>query len=318
MDAPALFPPIEPYATDWLQVSDLHRIHYEEAGNPEGQPALFLHGGPGVGISPGYRRFFDPAHYRTILPDQRGAGRSRPHAELRENTTWDLVADLEALRKHLGIARWLVMGGSWGSTLAVSYAITHPESVAGVIIRGIFLGRPQEIRWLHEQGASEIYPDEWERYQAPIEEDRADGTVAAYRRLLTGDDEEARRNAAKAWSRWQGATMTLFPDPEALAGMTNDQTALANARIENHFTYHGFFMETENQLLERAGRMADIPCRIVQGRYDVICPMVSAWELAKALPKAELRIVPDGAHSPMDPGMAREMVQGAEDFKGLE
>jgi proline iminopeptidase len=317
MNGNILFPEAEPYSTGYLKVSDIHSMHFEEAGNPQGRPALFLHGGPGVGILPAYRRFFDPDHYQLILPDQRGAGRSLPHAELQQNTTQDLVEDLEKLRFHLGIDDWIVMGGSWGSTLALSYAIAYPESVAGLILRGIFLARPNETVWLHQQGgASQIFPDEWERYLAPVA-GHADNTVTEYYKIFTSGSESEQLAAAKAWARWEAATMTLIPDTEALHEMSDGKTALSIGRIECHYTYNNFFMKTDNYLLENIDRISHIPCRIVQGRHDIICPMISAWELHKALPQSELRIVPDGAHSPMDPGMISELVQSAEDFKEL-
>lgn len=313
-----LYPPLEPFRTDYLTVSDLHSIYYEEAGRPDGRPAVFLHGGPGVGILPGYRRFFDPAYYRTVLFDQRGAGRSKPHAEIRENDTWALVEDLEKLRRHLGVERWVVMGGSWGSTLALCYAIAYPESVKGLIVRGIFLGRSWEVAWLHgDGGAAKIFPDEYERFRAPVSHVPPRDTVAAYYEQLTGDDEATRLAAAKAWSRWETAMATLVTDAAAVEATMGDANALSKARLECHFTHHRFFMKSDNFILENAGRIAGIPCRIVQGRHDPICPTLSAWELHKALPNSELRIVPDGSHSPMDPGMAAEMVEGAEDFKNL-
>ncbi|MGH6948897.1 MAG: prolyl aminopeptidase [Kiloniellales bacterium] len=314
----ALYPSLEPFRTDYLKVSDLHSIYYEEAGRPDGRPAVFLHGGPGVGILPGYRRFFDPEHYRTVLFDQRGAGRSKPHAEIRENDTWALVEDLEKLRRHLGIERWVVMGGSWGSTLALCYAIAYPESVKGLIVRGIFLGRPWEVAWLHEDGgAAKLFPDEYERFRAQVSHVPPRDTVAAYYEQLTGGDQATRLAAAKAWSRWETSMATLVTDAAALEATQRDTNALSKARLECHFTHHRFFMKSDNFILENAGRIAETPCRIVQGRHDPICPTLSAWELHKALPKSDLRIVPDGSHSPMDPGMAAEMVQGAEDFKEL-
>ena len=279
---------------------------------------MFLHGGPGVGILPNYRRFFDPEFYRIILPDQRGAGRSTPHATLEENTTWELVEDLEKLRIHLGIEKWLVMGGSWGSTLALSYAITYPESILGLIVRGIFLGRRSETKWFFEEGgASQIFPDEWELLQIPIPPEERKDLVGAYFKILTGTNEKAMREAAKAWTRWEAATMTLVPDPEAMEKMMAEHSALAIARIECYYTYHDFFMKSDNYLLENAARIRELPCRIVQGRHDIICPAASAWELHKALPKSDLRIVADGAHSPMDPGMIHELVLASEDFKSL-
>ncbi len=318
MEKKTLYPEIEPYTTGYLKVSDFHTIHYEEAGNPEGYPALFLHGGPGVGILPDYRRFFDPNYYRIVLPDQRGAGKSKPHAALQENTTEDLVEDLEKLRIHLGLSQWLIMGGSWGSTLALCYAISYPDNVAGIIIRGVFLARPGEIAWLHQDGgASQIYPREWQEYLAAIPEHEHDDTVKAYYKILTGKDEKARLAAARAWSRWEAAIMTLRPDPKAVDAMINDSAALSIGRIECHYTVNSFFMKTDNYILDNAVKIKHIPCRIVQGRYDIICPMVSAWQLHKTLPESKLRIVVDGAHSPMDAGMIHELVQASEDFKGL-
>jgi len=318
MSREELYPEIEPFRTGTLEVSNLHTIFYEEVGRADGRPALFLHGGPGVGILPGYRRFFDPAHYRLVLPDQRGAGRSTPHADLRENRTADLVEDLERLRAHLGVDDWIVMGGSWGSTLALAYAEAHPDRVAGIIIRGIFLARPFEIRWLHgPDGAARLFPEAYARYVAPIPPEGRVDTVRAYHDLLTIGGEEARGEAARAWARWEASTMTLRPDPEAVEEMVNDRSALAIARIECHYTLHGFFLETENQLLEDAATIAKIPCRIVQGRYDVICPAVSAVDLHRALPTSDLRIVPDAGHSPMEPGMIRELVGASEAFKRL-
>jgi len=315
-DSTVLYPAIEPYDVERLQVSDLHTIAYEQVGNPNGRPALFLHGGPGVGISPGYRRFFDPEHYRTVLVDQRGAGRSTPHAETRENTTWHIVEDLEKLRVALGIDNWIVMGGSWGSLLALCYAIKHPSSVAAMIVRGVFLGRQFEIDWLHSpNGAAHIFPDEWEKYKAPVQD--AEDSVAAYCELLSDDDEHAAMKAARSWTRWEAAMMTLFPDPVALEQMIADHSALSIARIESHFTANNFFLESDNFVLDNAAAMAAIPCRIVHGRYDTICPPISAWELHKALPSSSLIIVPDGAHSPMDGGMTAELVKAANDLRTL-
>jgi proline iminopeptidase len=313
-----LFAEIEPYDTGTLPVSDLHTLFYEQVGNPEGRPALFLHGGPGVGILPGYRRFFDPGFYRVVLPDQRGAGRSTPHAELEENTTEHLVEDLEKLRLHLGLDPWVVMGGSWGSTLALCYAIAYPESVRGIIIRGIFLARPLEIEWLFKEGgAGEIYPDRWEPFLSTIPEDERDDLVGAYHRRMNDEDESVRLAAARAWVTWEGSIMNLLPDPEALAEISRDGSALSIGRIECQYTLNGFHMPSANHILDNADRIREVPCRIVQGRYDIICPTRSAWDLHRALPRSELRIVPDGAHSPLDPGMVHELIQASEDFKVL-
>ena len=313
-----LFPEVEPYVTGELRVSDLHTIFFEEVGNPKGRPALFLHGGPGVGILPGYRRFFDPDVYRLVLPDQRGAGRSKPNAEIRNNTTWDLIQDLEKLREHLGIEDWIVMGGSWGSLLALCYAIKHPQSVAGLIIRGVFLGRPDEVDWLFKGGgAAQIFPDEWERFRAPIKDQPVSEGIAAYLSLLTDEDETVSLAAAASWSRWESSTMTLLPNPKAISEMISDRSVLSKARIECHYTHNGYFLQSTNFVLEEADKIAHIPCQIVQGRYDVICPMISAWKLHQALPQSQLQIVPDGSHSPMNDSMAAALVEASEAFKTL-
>jgi len=312
----SLYPKIEPYNVDHLRVSELHSVAYEEIGNPDGRPALFLHGGPGVGISPDYRRFFDPDYFRIVLVDQRGAGRSTPHAEIRENSTWEIVHDLEALKDHLGVEDWIVMGGSWGSLLALCYAIRHPDSVAGIIIRGIFLGRRFEIDWIHgPRGAARIYPDEWEKYMAPVPE--SDDVVASYCELLASDDESTRDAAAKAWTRWEASMVTLFPDEKALDKALQGPSALSIARIESHFTANNFFLDDDNFVLDNASAIAGIPTKIVHGRYDTICPPVSAWDLHKALPNSELTLVPDGAHSPLDGGMTKELVRAADAMRDL-
>ena len=312
-----LFPPLEPYAVNRLAVSDLHTITYEEAGNRSGKPALFLHGGPGVGILPEYRRFFDPEEWQVVLPDQRGAGRSTPHAELTDNNTWALVEDLEKLRAHLKIDRWVVVGGSWGSTLTLCYAIKHPERVRGMVIRGVFLATQAETDWLFKFGLSEIYPDEWERFRALIPPAERADLVAAYHRRLLSDDEAVRLQAAAAWSRLESATMNLVTDEAVLADFTEPHKALAIGRIECHYTFNRFFMPADNWILENVNRLQGIPLFIVQGRHDVICPVRAAWELHRALPQSQLRIVPDGAHSPLDAGMAGELVAAIEELKNL-
>ncbi|MCB1701115.1 MAG: prolyl aminopeptidase [Pseudomonadales bacterium] len=309
-----LYPPIEPYATGTLAVSERHTLYYEEAGSPNGRPAVFLHGGPGVGIHPDYRRFFDPEHYRVVLLDQRGAGRSKPHAEIEGNTTWELVEDLEKLRRHLAIDNWVVMGGSWGSLLALSYAIKHPASVAGIIIRGIFLGRQAEIDWLFAPGgAAKIYPDEWARFIAPLN-GRQD-VLAAYHELLNQEDPSQALEAARSWSRWEGSMNALFPDPKQLDQMANDHTAVAIARLESNYSVNNFFMPEDNYILDNADTIANIPCHIIQGRYDIICPPISAWDLHQALPHSRLTIVPDGAHSPLDAGMASALVKASDTLR---
>ena len=316
MNTAKLYPEIEPYKISSIAVSKLHTLTYEEVGRPDGRPALFLHGGPGVGILPGYRRFFDPNYYRLVLLDQRGAGRSTPHAELTDNTTWDLVDDIEKLRVHCKVDKWIVLGGSWGSTLALAYAETYPDSVAGLILRGVFLGTQSEIDWLHKHGASEIWPDAWERFSGFIPIAERDDLVAAYYRRLTSTGEQ-RIAAARNWAMWESSTMCLIPDPVAITEMTESDAALSIGRIECHYTHHKFFLKSQNQLIADAGRISKIPCRVVQGRYDIICPVRAAWELCKVLPKSELRIVPDGSHSPMEAPMANELIRATEDFKTL-
>jgi len=313
----SLFPEIEPFKVSSLKVSNLHTVVYEEVGRPDGVPAVFLHGGPGVGILPGYRRFFDPKFYRVILLNQRGAGKSTPHAELHQNTTWDLVDDLEKVRSHCKIDRWIVFGGSWGSTLALAYAQTYPRSVAGLILRGVFLGRPAEIDWLHKFGASEIWPDVWAKYSGFIPESERGDLVAAYNKRLTSSDPELQRTAAKSWALWESSTMCLVQDHSAISEMADSASALSIGRIECHYTHNRFFFKSPDQLLENCNLIQDVPCRIVQGRYDVICPVKSAWDLHKVLPKSELRIVATGAHSPMEQPMAQELVRATEDFKTL-
>lgn len=308
-----LYPDIEPFASHRLPVGDLHELYLEECGNPEGIPALFLHGGPGAGCEPYHRRFFDPQRYRLVLFDQRGCGRSRPHAELTDNTTWHLVADIEAIREHLGIDRWLVFGGSWGSTLALAYAETHPGRVLGLILRGIFLCRDREIRWFYQEGASRIFPDYWQDYLHPIPESERVDLLSAYHRRLTGDNELARLAAAKAWSLWEGRTATLLPNVDVLKHFGSPRTALALARIECHYFVHQTFLEPD-QLLRDAPRLASIPGVIVQGRYDLICPLESAWALHQAWPASELRIIPDAGHSAFETGTRRALVGATDQF----
>lgn len=312
-----LFPEIEPYQTGFLKVSDLHTLYYEEVGHPQGKPILFLHGGPGGGIEKFFRQYFDPKFYRVILFDQRGCGKSTPYAELRENTTWDLVADIEKLRDQLSIDRWVVLGGSWGSTLALAYAEKHPQSVLGLILRGIFLCRDSEIQWFYQDGTSHIFADAWDKYLVPIPLAERHDMVSSYYKRLTSPDEAIRLEAAQAWSKWEASTSHLFLDPEAIEHYEDPQIALAFARIECHYFINKSFMPTPNYLIEQANILQAIPTRIVQGRYDVVCPMVSAWELKKALPAADLRIVPDAGHSISEPGIMRELLQATEDFKTL-
>jgi proline iminopeptidase len=312
-----LYPSIEPFNTGRLPVSPVHTIYYEQCGNPEGRPVVFLHGGPGGGLIPDYRRYFDPAAYRIVLFDQRGSGQSTPHASLEENTTWALVEDIEKLREHLGVEDWHVFGGSWGSTLALAYAETHPTRVRSLTLRGIFLCRPQEIRWFYqeEQGASWLFPDVWEEYRnvIPIEE-RGD-FVSAYYRRLTSEDEAVRLEAARAWSVWEGSTSKLLFDYAMIEKFADPQFALAFARIECHYFMNNAFFSTDNYLIENVGKIRHIPAVIVQGRYDVVCPIKSAWELHRAWPEADYRVVPDAGHSATEPGIVHELISATDRFK---
>ena len=313
-----LFPPVEPYHTDFLKVSDLHTIYYEEVGNPDGQPAIFVHGGPGGGISPAYRQFFNPDKYRLILFDQRGSGKSTPKAALDENTTWDLVADMEQIRTHLGIDRWIVFGGSWGSTLSLAYAETHPERVKGLILRGIFLLRKSEIDWFYQSGASKLFPDRWEKYLAPIPESERDDLLNAYYKRLVSPDHEIRLNAAKAWSQWEASTSKLYMDPDAIDRFGEAELAEKFARIECHYFVNRGFFESENQLLDNIDKIRDIPAVIVQGRYDVVCPVTTAWDLHRAWPEAAFYITPDAGHSMSEPGNLSRLVEYTEKFADLK
>lgn len=314
MSVNALFPEIEPFARGMLSVSALHTIYYEECGNPNGKPAVFLHGGPGAGFSNNARRFFDPKRYRIILFDQRGCGRSTPHAELRDNTTWHLVDDIEKLRAHLQIERWLVFGGSWGSTLALAYAQAHPASVTELVLRGIFMLRRSELLWFYQSGCDALYPDAWETYLSAIPATERGDLMSAYYRRLTSSDPATQLSAARAWSIWEGSTSYLIPEPGYIEATGRDQFALAFARIECHYFVHGGFLNTDAQLLEQVARIRRIPAVIVQGRYDVVCPMRSAWDLHRAWPEAELVVVPDAGHSAFEPGIAAQLVKATERF----
>jgi len=309
-----LYPPIEPFASDRLAVSDLHTVYYEQVGDPAGIPAVFLHGGPGGGLDAGYRRYFDPARWHLTLFDQRGSGQSTPYADLRANTTWDLVADIERLRVHLGVERWLVFGGSWGSTLALAYAQTHPERVTGLILRGIFLLRRKELLWFYQEGASWLFPDAWDKFLAPIPAVERGDLMSAYHRRLTSDDPAVRAEAAKAWSIWEGSTSRLHVDPAYIDHYGDDRFAEAFARIEAHYFVNGGFLRSDTQLLDDASRIAHIPGVIVQGRYDVVCPMASAWELHRRWPASELVVVPDAGHSIKEPGVASALVDATDAF----
>ncbi|MTI18820.1 prolyl aminopeptidase [Rhodobacteraceae bacterium RKSG542] len=310
-----LFPEIEPYASGHLQVSELHRIYWEESGNKNGKPVVILHGGPGAGSSPLMRRFHDPEHYRIIVLDQRGCGRSTPFAELEENTTWHLVEDLEKLRKFLGVDKWQVFGGSWGSTLALAYAQSHPEVVTEIILRGIFTVRRSEVQWFNQWGASELFPDEFELYKSFIPGDEQDDLVEAYHRRLTCDDEAVRLEAARRWTRWEAATLSVIPDPLRVEALVEPQIALAFARIECHYFRNQGFFERQEQLLEDVGRIRHIPAQIIQGRYDVVTPMRTAWELANRWPEAQFVVVEDAGHTMTEPGITQALLAATEAFK---
>ncbi len=309
-----LYPEIQPYDTGRLQVSPRHTLYYEQVGNPDGKPAVFLHGGPGGGSIPNYRRYFDPQRWRVVLFDQRGCGRSTPYAELQENTTWDLVADIEALRSHLGIDRWAVFGGSWGSTLALAYSQTHPAVCSELILRGIFMLRAKEIRWFYQEGASYIFPDAWEDYLQPIPPNERHDLVAAYHKRLTSTDAAVRRRAAQAWAIWEGSTSHLIPAADTKTRFGREQFAEAFARIECHYFINRGFLDQEDQLLKNVERIRHIPGVIVQGRYDVVCPMGTAWELHRVWPEAEFVVVSNAGHSASEVGIVDALVQATDKF----
>lgn len=310
-----LYPEIEPYDSGHLAVDETHEIYYEQCGNPQGKPVVFIHGGPGGGAGEVYRRFFDPSSYRIVLFDQRGCGRSRPYASLQDNTTWHLVRDIESIREHLGIGRWQVFGGSWGSTLALAYAQSHPDRVTELVLRGIFMLRRSELLWFYQQGASHVFPDAWDTYLAAIPDVERGDLMSAYYRRLTSEDEATRVAAAKAWSVWEGTTSHLYPDPEKIADTGKDEFAVAFARIECHYFVHGGFFETEDQLLRGVDALRHIPTVIVQGRYDVVCPARSAWELHQAWPESRLVIVDDAGHSALEPGIRSELIKATDRFR---
>ncbi|AVC43514.1 prolyl aminopeptidase [Francisella tularensis subsp. novicida] len=308
-----LYPEIEPYNQEFLKVSDIHTIYFEECGNPNGKPALFIHGGPGGGIQPSYRQYFNPDKYRVILVDQRGCGKSTPFAELRENTTQDLIEDFEKIRKKLNIDKWMLFGGSWGSTLGLAYAQAYPEVVTELVLRGIFLGREKELSWLYQHGASMVFPDMWEKYIEPIPVEQRKDFISAYYSILTGDGEELKQKAAIAWSVWEASTSKLFVDKKSIDRYGEDKFSLAFARIECHYFKNKLFIE-EAQLLKEADKIKDIPGVIVQGRYDMVCPAVSAWDLHKVWPVAELNIVADAGHSISEPGILEALVRATDKF----
>jgi proline iminopeptidase len=319
--AGGLYPPIKPYNSGMLRVSAVHEIYYEESGNPRGKPAVFLHGGPGGGTDPSMRQFFDPKRYRIVLLDQRGGGSGRPHANLEDNTTWHLVQDIESVRALLGIERWLVFGGSWGSTLALAYAQAHPERVTELVLRGIFMLRRWELEWFYQDpgGAAALYPDMWEGYVAPIPEAERGDLIRAYYRRLTSTDRKVLTQAAAAWSIWEGATSYLRQNPEYVEKFAADaEYAAAFARIECHYFINGGFFRQDDQLLADVHRIRHIPAVIVQGRYDVVCPMRSAWDLHRAWPEADLRITPDAGHSAFEIGNAQALVAATDGFAQLK
>ena len=312
-----LFPPIEPYNEFKLEVSSLHTIHIEESGNPNGKPVIFLHGGPGGGIESIYRQYFDPKKWRIIIFDQRGCGKSTPHAELKDNTTWDLVSDIEKIRKNLDIDNWVVFGGSWGSTLALSYSISHPEVCTGIILRGIFLLREKEIHWFYQEGCSYIYPDAWENYLSVIPKEEQSDLVKAYYKRLTSTNRVTRINAAKAWSIWEASTSKLYQSKQSLHHFGQDDVAEAFARIECHYFINKGFFKSDGWILDNTSIIKDIPTIIVQGRYDVVCPVVSAWELHKKLKDTEFFIVQNSGHSMTEEGIIDKLIYATNKFVEL-
>lgn len=315
-----LYPPAQPYDSGLLDVGDGHRIYWETSGNPSGKPVVFLHGGPGSGCSNDHRRQFDPAAYRIVLFDQRNCGHSMrsaadPNVSLDTNTTWQLVADIERLRRHLAINRWMVFGGSWGSALALAYAQEHPDRVSEMVLRGVFTLRRREISWYYQEGgASRVFPDRWEEFVAPIPPDERGDLMSAYHRRLVHPDLFTRVRAARAWCRWEGGTVTLRPDPGwAGAFGASDRALVASARIENHYIRNGGFLD-EGQLIANVAKIQHIPCVLVQGRYDVCTPAVTAWDLSRAWPEADLRIVPDAGHVYTEPGILHELITATDRF----
>ncbi|MGH6891988.1 MAG: prolyl aminopeptidase [Dongiaceae bacterium] len=311
-----LYPAIEPYATGHLDTGDGHQIYWEMCGNPKGKPAVFLHGGPGSACSPKHRRLFDPARHRVLLFDQRGCGRSKPHAGLDNNTTWHLVSDIERLRTLMGVEQWLVFGGSWGSTLALAYAETHPVRVSELVVRGIFTLRRKELLWYYQDGASWLFPDLWEAFLAPIPEAERHDLISAYHRRLTGSDPAEQMRAAKAWSVWEGSTITLLPNRENASSHAEDHFAIAFSRIENHYFFNRGFFDADDQLLRDAHKLKTIPGVVVQGRYDVCTPAATAWDLHRAWPEAEFHIVDDAGHAFDEPGILHHLIAATDKFAG--
>ncbi len=308
-----LYPPIEPYKSGQLDVGDEHKLYWELCGNPDGKPVVFLHGGPGAGANPNHRRQFDPERYNILVFDQRGCGRSTPHAHLEANTTWHLVDDIERLRELAGVDKWMVFGGSWGSTLALTYAETHPQRVTELVLRGIFTFEQYELDWLYKDGANSMFPDKWEEFVAPIPEAERGDFILAYRQRLTGADKDEQLRAAKAWSKWEAETVTLLPHPEVIEEFTEPDKAIAVARIENHYMHNKGWLE-DGQLLRNTGRLRSIPGVIVQGRYDCCTPPKAAWALHQAWPEAELNIIPDGGHLYNEPGVLDGLIRATDKF----
>lgn len=309
-----LFPAIEPFNTGYME-RGCHEIYYEQCGNPDGKPAIFLHGGPGGGGSPTVRRFFNPEKYHIVIFDQRGCGRSKPHGCLEQNTTWDLVEDIETLKNELGFEKWLVFGGSWGSTLSLAYSQTYPKSVSEMVLRGIFMLRKKELDWFYQEGASNIFPEAWEKFLEPIDISQRNDLMSAYHEIFKSDNTEKKLNAAIAWSRWEGSTSSLSYNPDMADSFSDPRFALAFALIENHYFVNKGFLEHENQLIESGiDIIRNIPTTIVQGRYDIVCPMATAWELSKNWPEANLIIAPSSGHTAFEKEITHELIKATEEF----
>ena len=309
-----LFPAIDPFNTGYME-RGCHEIYYEQCGNPDGKPAVFLHGGPGGGGSTTVRRFFNPERYHIVIFDQRGCGRSKPHGCLEQNTTWDLVEDIETLKNKLGFEKWLVFGGSWGSTLSLAYSQTYPKSVSEMVLRGIFMLRKKELDWFYQEGASNIFPEAWEKFLEPIDISQRDDLMSAYHEIFKSDNTEKKLNAAIAWSRWEGSTSSLSYNPDMADSFSDPRFALAFALIENHYFVNKGFLEHENQLIESGiDIIRNIPTTIVQGRYDIVCPMTTAWELSKNWPEANLIVAPSSGHTAFEKEITHELIKATEEF----
>jgi len=312
-----LYPPFEAYNVFRLKVSDVHDLYVEESGNPNGKPALILHGGPGGGSQPYYRQFFDPSVYHIVMFDQRGSGKSTPLGNLEDNTTWHLVDDIEKIREKLNIERWVVFGGSWGSTLALAYAEKHPERVKALVLRGIFALRRKELLWFYQEGANFVFADAWEKYLAPIPPAERGDLISAFHRRVTGNNEEEKLKSGRAWTTWEMATSRLYVDPAIIARAEEDDFAVTFARIESHYFVNAGFFEKDGQLLDEAHKLENIPGTIVQGRYDMVCPFYTAWDLHKAWPKAKFAVIHDAGHSAKEPGIINELVLATDRYKDL-